>query len=48
MKENSFTPEKARSRRYVAQIITDVDYADDILLLANTPAPAESLLHSLE
>ena len=28
--------------------ITDADYADDIALLANTPAPAESLLHSLE
>ena len=26
----------------------DVDYADDIMLLANTPAQAESLLHSLE
>ena len=26
----------------------DVDYTDDIALLANTPAEAESLLHSLE
>ena len=26
----------------------DVDYADDIALLANTPAQAETLLHSLE
>ena len=26
----------------------DVDYGDDIALLANTPAQAESLLHSLE
>ena len=26
----------------------DADYADDIALLANTPAKAESLLHSLE
>ena len=26
----------------------NVDYADDIALLANTPAQAESLLHSLE
>ena len=26
----------------------DVDYADDIALLANTPNQAESLLHSLE
>ena len=27
--------------------ITDVDYADDIALLAKTPTQAESLLHSL-
>ena len=26
----------------------DTDYADDIVLLANTPAQAKSLLHSLE
>ena len=26
----------------------DVDYADDIALLANTPTQAETLLHSLE
>ncbi len=31
-----------------AQIITDVDYADDIALLANTPAQAETLLQSME
>ena len=31
-----------------AQTITDVDYTNDIALLANTPAQAESLLHSLE
>ena len=48
MKENGFTLEKARSKRYPAQTITDADYADDIALLANTPAQAESLLHSLE
>ena len=48
MKENGFTLEKARSRRYPAQSITDANYADDIGLLANIPAQAESLLHSLE
>ena len=48
MKENSFTMKKARSRRYPAQTITDMDYADDVALLANTPAQAKSLLHSLE
>ena len=28
--------------------MTDADYADDIPLLANAPAQAETLLHSLE
>ena len=48
MKENSFTLAKARSRIFSARTITDADYADDIALLANTLAQAESLLHSLE
>ena len=48
MKENGFKMTKERSRRYPAQTITDADYADDIALLANTPAQAETLLHSLE
>ena len=48
MKENGFTLTNVSSRRYSAQTITDVDYSDDIALLANTPAQAESLLHSLE
>ena len=48
MKENGFTLVKARSRPYPAQTITDADYADDIALLANTPAQVESLLDSLE
>ena len=39
---------KKRSRRYIAKTITDVDYADDIALLANTPNQTETLLHSLE
>ena len=41
MKEDGFTLAKAWT-------ITDTDYVDDIELLANTPAQAESLLHSLE
>ena len=45
MKDNSFNLAKERSRRYLAQIISD---ADDITLLANTPTQAETLLHSLE
>ena len=48
MKENRFKLPKERSRSYPAQTITDADYADDIALLANTPAQAESRLHSLE
>ena len=39
---------KERSRRYPAKTITDADYADDIALLANVPAQAETQLHSLE
>ena len=48
MKENGFKLAKERSRRYLAQTITNAEYADDIALLANTRAQAESLLHSLE
>ena len=48
MKENGFKLTKERSRRYPAQIITGADYADDMALLANTSAQAETLLHSLE
>ena len=48
IKENGFKLTKERSRRYPAQTITDVDYANDIVILANTPAQAKSLLHSLE
>ena len=42
MKVNGFKLSKERSRRYPAQTITDADYADDIALLANTPAYAET------
>ena len=48
MKENDFKLAKEKSRRYPAQTIMGADYADDIALLANTPAQAESWLHSLE
>ena len=48
MKENSFKLTKESSRRYLAQIITDADYADDIALLTNAPDQAETLLCSLE
>ena len=48
IKENGFKLTKERSRSYPAKTMTDADYADDIAVLANTPAPAETLQHSLE
>ena len=48
IKENGFELTKKRSRRCPAKTITDADYADDIAILANEPAQAETLLHSLE
>ena len=48
MKENNFQLAKEKSRRYPAQTITDADYANDIALLAKSPAQARTLLHSLE
>ena len=48
IKENGFELTKKRSRKYPAKTITDADYADDIGLLANAPAQAKTLLHSLE
>ena len=45
---NGFKLAKERSRRYPAQTITNADDADDIVLLVNTPAQVESLLHSLK
>ena len=48
IRENSFKLTKKRSRRYPAKTITDANYANDIVILANTPNQAETLLHSLE
>ena len=48
IKENGSELTKNRSRRYLAKTITDADYADDIVLLANALAQAETLLHTLE
>ena len=42
MKDNGFKLVKERSRKYPTQTITDY------VLLANTPAQAETLLHGLE
>ena len=48
MKENGFKLTKERSRRYSVKTITDIDYADEIALLANIPTQAETPLHCLE
>ena len=48
IRENGFELTKKRSKRYPAKIITDADYADDIVILANTSNQAKTLLHSLE
>ena len=52
MKENCFTLKKKKknpkSRRYPAETLTDADFVDDLALLGNTSAQAESLLHSLK
>ena len=48
IKENGFKLTKERRRRYPVQTITDADYADYIASLANAPAQAKTLLHSLE
>ena len=47
MKDNGFMLTKEISRRYPPQTIIDVKYTDDIALLANTPALAKTLVHSL-
>ena len=43
-----FQAGKGKKQKIPTQTITDADYADDIALLANTPAQAETLLHSLK
>ena len=48
IKENGLKLTKERSSRFPAKTITDANYADDIALLANAPAQAETLPHSLE
>ena len=47
IKENGFELTKKRSR-YPAKTIIDAYYTNEIALLANAPAQAETLLHSLE
>ena len=48
IKENGFKLTKERSRMYPTKTVTDEDYADDTVLLANALTRAETLLNSLE
>ena len=48
MKENGLKLKNLKSKRYPAETIIYADCAYDLALLANTPAQAKSLLHSLE
>ena len=48
IKENGFKPTKKRTKRYPAETITDANFTDDIAILANALAQAETLLYSLE
>ena len=48
IKQNGLMLKKARSRWYHTESITDADYADYLVLLANIQAQAKSLLHSQE
>ena len=45
IKENGYKLTKKRSRRYLAETISDADFTDDIALMAN---PAETLLYSVK
>ena len=48
LKENALKLAKERSIWYLAQTITDVDYTDDIALMANKPAQAKSQINNLK
>ena len=48
IKWNLLTLKTAIIKRYLAETMTDADYADDLVHLANTPAQPECLLHILE
>ena len=48
IKESGFAREKTSSRQHSEQTITDVDYEDNLAILANTRTQDEALLHNLE
>ena len=43
-----FTFNPKRSRRYLAEVITDIDYADDIALIYHEIAQTKKLLNQVE
>ena len=43
-----FTITPRAGRRYPAEVVTDLDFADDIALLSDTPAEAQELLQRVE
>ena len=47
MKVNDLTLKKPGSRKYPAETITEADYTNDLVLLANTLVQAKLLLYSL-
>ena len=48
LKENCLTSIKARSRQSLIETMTDADNTDNLVLLTNTPAQAESLQQNQE
>ena len=48
IKENNFSFKKPEIRQYTSETKIDIDYTDDLALLANTPILLECLLHILE
>ena len=48
MEEKGLSLKRIRSKPYPAETLTDIDNKDDLALLANTAAQAESLLYSLD
>ena len=46
LRKNGFILKEVKNRRYPVEIITDIDYADDLVLLVSTSVQAESRQHS--
>ena len=48
MEENCFSLDKIRTKSYHSETITDAEYVDDLTLLVNTFAQADSQQHCIE